>query len=81
MPVPTDLLKGIAALAASITMGLGTFMTGISSGNTAAAAARQIAHNPSNYNVLSKTSIFAQGIIDTSAIYALIIAASLVFVL
>jgi F-type H+-transporting ATPase subunit c len=74
-------LKGICALAAGIAIGLGTLAPGISSGKTAASAAHQVALRPENYNILSKTSIFAQGIIDTSAIYAFIIAALLVFIL
>ncbi|BDC34889.1 hypothetical protein Noda2021_08470 [Candidatus Dependentiae bacterium Noda2021] len=78
---PVDLVKGVALLGAGLCMGLGTITPGISSGRTAAAACKQIALNPANYDLLSKTSIFAQGVIDTSAVYALLIAVVLIFMM
>lgn len=69
----TSDLHGIAYIAAALSIGLGTVGTGISSGKTAAAACEQIAYEPGNYSLLSKVSMFAQGLIDTCAIYALLI--------
>lgn len=72
------LLKGIALLSAGLCTGLGTIGPGISSGKTAAAACRQIALNPEQYHAISRISMFAQGLIDTSAIYALMISVALI---
>ena len=66
-------------LAAGLCTGIGTFGPGISSGKTASAACHQIAVNPEHHGMLSKVSIFAQGLIDTSAIYALLISLLLIF--
>lgn len=66
-------LHGIAFIAAALSIGFGTIGAGISSGRTAAAACEQIALDPRNYSILSKVSMFAQGLIDTCAIYALLI--------
>ncbi len=66
-------LQGIGFLAAALCIGLGTIGVGISSGRTAAAACKQIARDPNNYSTVSKLSLFAQGLIDTNAIYALLI--------
>ena len=74
-----SLLTGIAMLAASLCIGIGTLGPGISSGKTASAACHQIALNPEIHSVLSKVSMFAQGLIDTAAIYALLIALALLF--
>ncbi len=73
------LSKGIAALAAGIAMGLGTLGPGISSGRTAAAACKQLARDPELYGQLARSSIFAQGIIDTAAIYVLLTAIGIIF--
>lgn len=60
-------------LAATISIGFGTLGPGISSGETAATAVQQIALKPELYSTLSKTSMFGQGLIDTCAIYSLLI--------
>lgn len=73
-------LAGIAMLAASLCIGIGTLGPGISSGRTASSACINIAKNPENYGILSRTSMFGQGIIDTSAIYALLIAMMLILI-
>lgn len=69
-----NLTSAFALLGASLSIGIGTLGAGISSGKTSAAACEQIALNPDNYPVLSRASLFAQGIIDTCAIYSLLIA-------
>lgn len=76
---PVELLQGIVYLAGSITMGLGALGSGIASGITASKSCEQIAFNPVEYNFISRLTIFAQTIIDTSSIYAFII--SLLFIL
>lgn len=76
---PVDILQGIVYLAGSITMGFGAFGSGIASGLTASKSCEKIALNPVQYNFISRLTIFAQTIIDTSSIYAFIIA--LLFIL
>jgi F0F1-type ATP synthase membrane subunit c/vacuolar-type H+-ATPase subunit K len=68
----------IGLLAAAICTGFGTFGAGISSGKTSAAACEQIALHPRQYSVLSRISMIAQGLIDTCAIYALVISILLI---
>jgi len=70
---------GLPLLAAGIAAGVGNFGPGISSGRTAAAACKQISINPNAYSSLANTSIFAQGVIDTAAIYVLLISVLIIF--
>ncbi len=70
----TTLVGGIATLAAAACMGVGTIGPGSSSGKTAAAACHQIALNPDIYHKVANVSLFGQGLIDTCAIYAFLIA-------
>lgn len=77
--IPKTLIGGVAMLMAGVTTGLGMFGPGLSSGRTAAAACKEIAANPENYPALARTSIFAQGVIDTAAIYVLLIALGFIF--
>jgi F-type H+-transporting ATPase subunit c len=71
---PTDNpIHGIIFLAAGLCTGLGTLGAGISSGITAAAACKQIGNAPESYNVLSRTSILAQSLIETTVLYTLIL--------
>lgn len=74
------IVAGIAMLSAGIATGLGTIGPGLSSGRTAAAACKQLAFNPNLYTQLARTSIFAQGIIDTAAIYVLLISLFMIFI-
>ena len=72
-------IAGYAMCAAGFATGLGTFGPGLSSGRTAAAACEQIANNPDNYASIARTSIFAQGVIDTAAIYVLLLSLIMIF--
>ncbi len=73
-------IQGIAFLAASLCTGIGMTGPGISSGRTAAAACKEITYNPETYSILSRVSLFAQGLIETCAIYAVLISFLLIFV-
>jgi F-type H+-transporting ATPase subunit c len=75
----TSLVRGCALLAAGLCMGIGTFSTGISSGRTAGVACERIAIEPQSYIVVSRLSLFAQGIMETVTIYALLVALALIF--
>jgi F0F1-type ATP synthase, subunit c/Archaeal/vacuolar-type H+-ATPase, subunit K len=72
-----NIVDGITLLAAALCTGLGTIGPGISSGATAMTAAKHIAQNPEMHGPLSRVSMFAQGLIETSAIYAVLISFSL----
>lgn len=74
-----NIVNGIALLAAGICTGIGTFGAGISSGFTAAQACKEIGIKPDSYSILSRTSLFAQGLIETSTIYAVLISLLLIF--
>jgi len=74
----STILQSIAMIGAALCIGLGTIGPGIASGKSASRACIQIAKNPTIYSYLSKVSMFAQGMIDTAAIYAFIISLSLI---
>lgn len=68
------LLSGILCLAAGLCAGVGTLFPSLSSGQTATVACAGIARNIETYQALSRTSFFVQGIIDTCAIYTIVVA-------
>ncbi len=74
-----NFVDGIMFLAAGLCTGIGTIGPGISSGKTATEACKQIASNSETYSALSRVSMFAQGLIETSAIYAVLISFLLLF--
>jgi len=76
----TSVVQGIIMLSSALCIGIGTFGPGIGSGKASAAACKQIAINPEHYSKLSKVSMFAQGMIDTAAIYSFIIALSMILI-
>lgn len=75
----TTTLAGIVLIASALTIGLGTMGPGISLGRVAASAVQQIAKDPDRHALYSKISMVAQGLIDTGAIYALLISFMLFF--
>ncbi|HEX2978265.1 MAG TPA: hypothetical protein VHO47_04060 [Candidatus Babeliales bacterium] len=75
----TDAFIGIRSICAALCIGVGTFMPGISSSKTASAACEQMALNQTSYSRVSQVSMFAQGIIDAAAVYALLTALFIVF--
>jgi F0F1-type ATP synthase membrane subunit c/vacuolar-type H+-ATPase subunit K len=74
-----DAFIGIRSICAALCIGIGTFAPGIGSSRTASAACRQMALNSVHYSRISQVSMFAQGIIDAAAVYALLIALFIVF--
>lgn len=75
-----SIFTGTAFLSAGLCIGLGTIGAGISSGKMSAAACHQIALDPANYSVVTRLSTFGQGLIDSAAIYALLIALVLILI-
>jgi F-type H+-transporting ATPase subunit c len=76
----TDILRGIACLAAGSCMGVSSIAAGISSGRTGAAACAKIAEIPEMSQQVSKLNILALALIDSFPIYGLIIAITLLYV-
>lgn len=74
-----DILRGTALVSAAFACGIGTFGPGIASGNTAKNAVIAFANNHDNHSDITKMSFLAQGIIETSVIYATLIAILLIF--
>lgn len=74
-----NVTQTIALASAAFCAGLGTLGPSISSGRTAAAACAQIARNPQSHSILSRISMLAQGIIDSNAIYAFLVALLIYF--
>ena len=73
------LIAGSLYLATACIIGFSTLGAGISSGRTAVAACKQITLKPEHYNVISRTSMLGQTLIDTCTIYGLILALILMF--
>lgn len=76
---PDSLYDGIRLMCAAFSIGFGTLGAGISSGRTAAQACYQISLHERQFNAISRTSMIAQGLIDTCAIYPLLGALTLIF--
>lgn len=74
-----NMLDGIALFAAGLCTGIGTLGPGISSGRVASAAVDQITQRPEAHGTLSRISMFSQGLIETAAIYAVLISFILLF--
>lgn len=72
------LLAGIGALAAALATGIGTLGTGISSGMVSGAVCEKLATD-ANASTLPRTSMFAQALIETSAIYAVLVSLAILF--
>ena len=72
-------LQAFAMLAAAICIGLSTIAPGISAGRTGRSTCEQIADNLHQYSALSKTTMLALAMIDTFAIYGLLVSMMLIF--
>ncbi len=77
--VETQLMIGIGAIAAAIAAGLGTLGTGISSGLVAGAACEKLATHETS-TALSRTSMFAQALIETTTLYAMLISLAILYI-
>lgn len=63
----------ISSIASAFVISIGTLGPGFGSSKVACKAVEQITLDPQSYSAISRTSLIAQGIIDTGAIYAFII--------
>jgi F0F1-type ATP synthase membrane subunit c/vacuolar-type H+-ATPase subunit K len=75
----TSLTSGIVLLAAGIIMALCAIYTSINSARSATSAITIVAKDPSLYPSISRVSLFSQALIDTIALYGLIIATLMIY--
>jgi len=66
-------------LASALCVGISNIIPGINSGRIASKACNEIALNPATYSGLSRTSMIAQGFIDSIAVYGWLISLLLIF--
>ena len=71
-------LGGYATLASALAMGLGAPGTGIATAYVAAKGSTEIALNPKLYSTILRATLLTQAVIESSVIYAFIIALALV---
>jgi F-type H+-transporting ATPase subunit c len=74
----TQLLTGIGTLAAALAAGIGTIGTGISSGVVSGTVCEILATDE-RAKTLPRTSMFAQALIETTTIYAVLISLVILF--
>lgn len=77
-PIPSD-LRTIAFVMAAICQSIATLAPGISSGRIASTACKQITVPGANSTTLQLTSLLAQGLIDSSAIFGLLVSILLIY--
>ena len=75
---PESTLQAWQFFAAALCIGLSTIAPGINSGRTGKTACFQIAHNPDAYPNLSRITMLALAMIDSFAIYGLLISIVLI---
>ncbi|HHO77298.1 MAG TPA: ATP synthase F0 subunit C [Deltaproteobacteria bacterium] len=78
---PATLPAAMAVLAAGISMGFGGIGPGVGNGLTAAAACEAVGYRPDERGLLMRSMLIAQAVAQSTAIYALVIAFVLVFVI
>lgn len=72
-------LKAFSMLCAAICIGICTISTGINAGRIGSESCKQIALNLNQYSALSKTTMLALAMLDTFAIYGLLVSMMLLF--
>ncbi|MBI2352894.1 ATP synthase F0 subunit C [Candidatus Dependentiae bacterium] len=72
-------LKSFSLFCAAICIALATLSPGFSSGRIGATTCEQIALHTNQYSALSKTTLLALALIDTCAIYGLLVSMMLIF--
>lgn len=77
----SDIVTLAAILGAGISMGFGAFGPGVGSGIAAEGANEQIGKKIENYKILTRTMLLGQSVAQSTAIYAMVIAFILIFVI
>ncbi len=79
-PGPATLPAAMALLSAGLCMGFGGLGPGVGNGFTGAAACEAAGHRPDQRGLIMRTMLVAQAVAQSTAIYALVIAFVLIFV-
>ena len=74
-----DLVKAAAFLGAAFAMGIGTIGPALGQGLVGMKACENLGKYPESASKIRTTMMIAMGIIESSAIYALLLALSLIF--
>lgn len=75
-----DIIKAAAFLGAGMAAGLGSIGPGIGEGYIAGKACEAISANPKDAGLLTKTMLVGMAVCESTAIYALVVALLLLFV-
>jgi len=76
-----DIKIAVGCISAAFVMGLGTFGPGLAEGYAAAKACEGVARNPEAAGQITRTMIIGQAVTESVAIYALVVAALILFVI
>ncbi len=74
-----DLIVVAKCIGAGIAMGVGALGSGLSEGIAAAKACEGVARNPETTPLITRTMIVGQAVTESVAIYALVVAALILF--
>lgn len=72
-------LYSVAMIASALCVGISNIGAGISSGKIASVACQEIALNQNSYSIVSRTSLIAQGLVDSVAVYGWLISLLLIY--
>ncbi len=79
MPLKTEIMyQGIVTIVAAFTIGLGALGAGTGMGLATSKSCYQIAYEPANYGVISRTTLLVVAFIESMVIYALIVSMLLI---
>jgi F-type H+-transporting ATPase subunit c len=81
VPETVNWVKVGACIAAGICMGLGSIGPSLGQGFTGGKACESIGKKPENAGLITRTMVIAMAFIESSAIYALLVALVLMFVI
>ena len=79
-PESTDISRSLALLGAGLAMGFGGIGPGIGEGLTGSFAVTEVARNPAQASLFTRTMLVGQAVAESTGIYALIVALLLIMV-
>jgi F-type H+-transporting ATPase subunit c len=80
MSADVEWVKVAAYVAAGLCMGMGTFGPSVGQGFIGGKACESIGKNPESYGLVIRTAMLAIAFVESSAIYSLVVALFLMFV-
>ncbi|MGE4170081.1 MAG: ATP synthase F0 subunit C [Candidatus Margulisiibacteriota bacterium] len=75
-----EVIKAVAVFSAGMCMAVGAIGTGLSEGYAAAKACEAVGNRPDEAASITRTMIIGQAVTETVAIYCLVVALVLIFV-